>query len=89
MDPVAIVTNNPVESALAVIAIAFIKPIANAAQRAIVRRIDRAWPDKGSHEERVRKTVDALSSAVPVPRAMVERAVRRQKSTPPFSDGES
>lgn len=90
MDPVALVSNNPIEAALLAVAIAFIKPIANALQRALVRRIDKAWPDNGSHEERVRKTVDALSSTiVPVPRAIVEHAVRKQKSTPPPSGGES
>ena len=90
MDPVAIVSNNPIESALVALAIAFIKPIANALQRALVRRIDRAWPDNGSHEEKVRKAVDTLSSTiVPVPRAMVEHAVRKQKSTPPPPGSES
>lgn len=65
--------------------IAFFKPIAAALQRALIRRIDQAWPnDDSEYESKVRRTVEAVSNSLrPVPRSTVEKAVRRHKSNPP------
>lgn len=65
--------------------IAFFKPIAAAIQKALIRRIDQAWPnDDSEYESKVQHTVDAVSQSLrPVPRSTVERAVRKHKSNPP------
>lgn len=82
-----LVTQNPLTSSaigagLAAV-VAFFKPIMRALQRALVRRIQQAWPEDGGDEERVRKTVDAVNSQTIFPRGMVETAVRKHKSIPP------
>ncbi len=73
--------------------VGFFKPVALAARRMWIRRIDQAWPASGPHEERVRKTVDQLTwSRLPISaRQAIENSVREHKSilpsTPP--DGSS
>lgn len=70
-------------------AIAFFRPIMRALRAAAIRRIDRAWPEDGGHEEKVRKAVDTLQkeTLMPIPRSMVETAVRRHKSISPEANG--
>ncbi len=82
------ITAGVIGTVLATVA-AFFRPIMRALQAALIRRIDRAWPDNGGHEERVRKTVEVVKSQTLLPRGIVEREVRKHKSTPPPSgDGE-
>ncbi|MDP6423255.1 MAG: hypothetical protein QGG14_00815 [Planctomycetota bacterium] len=84
MDARQLILDNPITASVIAAIGLFIKPIAKALQAALIRRIDRLWPDVGPHEERVRKTVDALSlSRVPGVRPIVEAAVRKHKSNPP------
>ena len=83
-----LVTENPITAsalgAFAAAAVAFFKPVMRALQRALVRRIDQAWPDNGGHEERIRKTIDTVTSetVIPLPRSLVDRVIRDHKSTP-------
>ncbi len=82
-----LVTENPITAgaigtAVAAV-VAFFKPVMRALQRALVRRIEQAWPEDGGDEERVRKTVDKIQSQTLMPRTFVESAVRKHKSIPP------
>lgn len=82
-----LITENPITAgaigtAVAAV-VAFFKPVMRAAQRALVRRIEQAWPEDGGDEERVRKTVDRVNSQTLMPRTFVESAVRKHKSIPP------
>jgi hypothetical protein len=85
---VELIEHNPITTAAiggAVIAVArFFRPLLEAIRRAWIRRIDQAWPNEGGHEERVRKAVETLStSPIHMPRSMIEREVRKHKTTPP------
>lgn len=83
-----IVTENPAVSAAiagAIVSIvAFFKPIMAALQRALIRRIDQAWPDSTiDYEEKVKRTVDVVSKGLPVSKKYVEGEIRKHKSNPP------
>ncbi len=61
--------------------VAFFKPVARAVQRALVRRIDQAWPDdEDDHETAVQRTADAVSARSLLPRGVVEAQVRKHKA---------
>lgn len=89
-----IIKENPVLSAAfsgaLVTVAAFFKPIAVALQRALIRRIDQAWPDDCtvlSHEEKVKRTLDIVNSGTPyATRSMIEKVIRKHKSNPPPSN---
>lgn len=90
---IKLITDNPViASAIsgAIVAfVAFVKPIAKALQQALIRRIDQAWPDdcdNVSHEEKIRRTVNAVNSQTLLPRGTIERTVRKHKTNPPPVD---
>jgi hypothetical protein len=84
-----IVDNPIIASAVsgAVVAfVAFIKPIAKALRRALIRRIDQAWPDdcdNVTYEEKIRRTVEAVNAQTLIPRGTIERTVREHKTNPP------
>jgi hypothetical protein len=83
-----IVDNPIIASAIGAIVaafVAFVKPIAKALQRALIRRIDRAWPDDCehvTHEEKIRRTVEAVNAQTLIPRGAIERTVRKHKTNP-------
>lgn len=82
------VTDNPIASSAvgAVVAafVAFVKPIARALQRALIRRIDQAWPIGDlPHEKKVAITVDRVNAQTLIPRGTIEKTVRKHKSNPP------
>ena len=89
---IQLISDNPViASAVAgalTATVAFIRPIAKALQRALIRRIDQAWPDDEdcdnvSHEEKIRRTVEAVNAQTLIPRGTIERTVRSYKTNPP------
>lgn len=86
-----LLTDNPITvgvigTALATVA-AFFRPILRALQKAMVRRIDQAWPDgeDTDDEAKVQAATKKFSQStmIPIPRALVEAAVRNHKSIPP------
>ena len=90
---IKLVETNPITfaaiTAVAAATAAFFKPIMRALQRALVRRIEQAWPDDSvdlDDEARVRVATKALSQSAStsfIPRSLLELAVRNHKSTPP------
>ena len=88
---VSLVSDNPITASAVGLGAAtvarFFRPIMERVQAALIRRIDQAWPDEGTDEDRVQRTVDAVR--FPMPRSMVESAVRKHKSISPPSRDES
>ncbi len=84
-----VLSDNSIAAVVVALLLAFIKPVLWALQRALIRRIDQAWPDEGEHEDRVKLTVDTVNESTIWPRSTVENLVRKHKSiSPPKGAGE-
>lgn len=72
-------------AALLVALVGFIRPVLAAVRRALVRRIDAAWPDDSAdYETKVRRTVTRVRGVWWGSRGGIEREVRRARpSLPP------
>ena len=61
-------------------AASFMRPVAEAARAALIRRLDRAWDeDGGDDDEKERRVVAKLNRTTLLPRGVVEAEVRKKR----------